>query len=136
MNTHSIFESVFAQQTASALNIHGTVSITAGASTYQAMDVWKHASWLVTLATTTSDKINHIVVKQATDSAGTSAKAVSGFTFRPTTLDVAGESAVIEFDAENLDYANGFTHVCLEVGASGGSAGTVSIVRIMSQQRY
>jgi hypothetical protein len=136
MNTHSLFEGIFAQQTASALNTHDTDSITAGANVYQAMDVWKHAAWLVTLVAVDGDTITRIRVMQATDSAGTSAKAVSGFTFSPTTLNVAGESATLEFDAANLDYANGFTHVAIEVSTAGGTSSTVSIVRIMSQPRY
>lgn len=136
MNTHSLLEGVLPTFVAVALNTHDSDSITAGSNTYYDMSAWKHASWVVELETTTGDTISKIRVLQATDASGTSAKAVTGFTFTPTTLNVAGETACLEFDAEHLDWANGFTHVALQVVTSGGSVGTVNIFQILSQPRY
>jgi hypothetical protein len=136
MNSHSLFEGVYAKQIASALNTHDTDSITAGANVFFDMGTWKHASWLVTLAAVNGDTITRIRVMQATDAAGTSAKAVTGFTFSPTTLNVAGESATLEFDAANLDIAGGFGFIALEVSSGGGTSSTVSIVQILTQPRY
>jgi hypothetical protein len=136
MNSHSLAEGVYGKQIAAALNTHDTDSITAGANTFFDMSVYKHATWYVTLTAVNADTITRIRVMQATDAAGTSAKAVTGFTFSPTTLNVAGECATLEFNADNLDMAGGFTHIAIEVSSGGGTSGTVSIFQILSQPRY
>lgn len=136
MNSHSLLEGAMVDFVCKALNIHATNSLAAGATTWYSMMYWKHASFVIELTTTTGDTLNVVKLWQATDSSGTGNKAVTGYQFAPTTTTVAGDKVTLEFDASQLDWANGFCWIRPEIRASGGSVGTCNCVLIRSQPRY
>lgn len=96
-----------------------------------------------------------VTLNQATAVAGTGAKAlgfdyrwtkvaISGTTFTKTavtsdTFDlpaVANTINVIEIDASDLDVANGFDCVSLQIESPGANADLISAFYILSQPRY
>lgn len=78
-----------------------------------------------------SDDLDECRLEQATDSSGTGAKdlttdASGGNYDTANPIDAAGDFVILEAKAEDLDVANGFTHVRLYV-AEGGNTGTDNI---------
>lgn len=96
-----------------------------------------------------------VTLKQATDVAGTSEKALSftkrwtkvaltGTTFTETTVSsdtfnlpaTANTINVLEIDASMLDVDNGFDCVRLNIASPGANADLICVVAILSQPRY
>lgn len=136
MFAHSPLESSVVRTMCDALSIHNTDSVSAGATTCLGMNLYKHVSFVIKVVLSTTDSITGVSLQQATDATGTSAKPVTGFQFAPTTVDATGQYITLEFDAANLDIANGFNHVRVKVSAAGSSALTVTVVAILSQPRF
>lgn len=78
-----------------------------------------------------TDDLDECRLEQATDSSGTGAKdlttdASGGNYDTAAPIDAAGNFVVLEAKSEDLDVANGFTHVRLYV-AEGGNTGTDNV---------
>jgi len=78
-----------------------------------------------------SDDLDECRLEQATDSSGTGAKdlttdAAAGNYDTSNPVDADGDFVILEARAEDLDVANGFTHVRLYV-AEGGNTGTDNV---------
>jgi hypothetical protein len=139
MNSHTLFEGTLPLIKGVAVNTHDTDSITANSGSsavFTDMAKWKHVAYLISLNAVNGDTITNITIEQATSAAGANRKVVAGYCFAPTTLNVAGETACVELNAESLDMANGFRFVNVRVSSGGGTSSTVNIVEILSQPRY
>lgn len=136
MNTHTVTDGVDARQLFAALNTHASNSLAAGATTYYDLIYYKHVAFVITLTATNGDKISRVRVLQATASDGTGAKEISGRTYDPTTVDAAGETLRVEVNADELDMANGYAYVNVEVTSGGGTSSTTSCFMLRTQPRY
>ena len=81
------------------------------------------------------DDLDECRLEQATDAAGDGVKPLttdgSGGNYdSDTPVDADGDTVVLEARAENLDQANGFTHVRLFVG-EGGNTGVDNITGLL-----
>ena len=96
-----------------------------------------------------------VTLKQATDVAGTSEKALSfnkrwtqvaltgtGYTQTAVVSDtfnlpaVANTTNILEIDAQDLDASNGFDCVRLAIASPGANADLISVTAILSQPRF
>lgn len=82
-----------------------------------------------------SDDLDECRLEQATDASGTSAKdlttdASGGNYDTDAPIDADGNFVILEAKAEDLDQANGFTHVRLYV-AEGGNSGTDNVTAFL-----
>jgi len=124
---------------------------------YVSMKNYNHLTAIVALAPASGTDTAAITAKQATAIAGTSAKAL-GFSNiwkngAPGTNDTLVKTAVvansvttsalaalelyvIEIDAADLDVANGFDCVGIDVSDPGSVSTPASIIYILSQPRY
>lgn len=94
-----------------------------GSSAY--IDTFPYARFAFLISVgATDDTVVSAKVVQATAAAGTGKKDVSGAAITTTILAGTNDNkwALIEVDQERLDIANDFTHVALEVAATGGTA--------------
>lgn len=82
-----------------------------------------------------SDDLDECRLEQATDASGTGAKDLttdgSGLNYDTANpVDADGDTVVLEAKAEDLDVANGFTHVRLYV-AEGGNTGVDNVTGVL-----
>ena len=102
-------------------SIVGIIEPVAGAATYTTG--WIYAgdstSFLALVSCGTAGTSVNAKIQQASDSSGTGAKDLSGSAI--TEIDGDGESAQIEFRANDLDTANDFTHFRLSVTTVGAT---------------
>ena len=109
---------------------------TSASSSYVSMEGFNNAMAYLELGTFDSgDDIDTYKIQQATDSSGTSAKdlttSASGGNYdTDAPLDADGNFGIIEIKAENLDTANGFTHINVTV-AEAGNSGTDNVTMFL-----
>lgn len=124
--------------------------------TYISMKGYNHLTVVIMALNAATVTGSAITLKQATAVAGTSEKALS-FAFVYQNIDTAAASAltetavvsdtfttdatnsksllyVIEVDADTLDRANSFD--CVRVGTGNATASTLTVLYILSGQRY
>jgi len=82
-----------------------------------------------------TDDLDECRIEQATDASGTGAKdlttdASGGNYDTANPVDADGDFVVLEWKAEDLDVANGFTHVRLYV-AEGGNTGVDNVTGVL-----
>lgn len=82
-----------------------------------------------------TDDLDECRLEQATDASGTGAKdlttdASGGNYDTDNPIDADGNTVVLEANAEDMDVANGFTHVRLYV-AEGGNTGTDNVTGLL-----
>lgn len=83
----------------------------------------------------TVNKVLTLTLMQATDAAGTGAKAIgTAATF--TATGTAKASVAAECSADDLDNENGFTFVGVKVGTDLGSAVAGSVVLVSGSKRF
>lgn len=79
--------------------------------------------WVVMLGPTwnAADQLDDLHINQATDAAGTGAKAVTGKNIDQTAVNAAGEVFYLECKAADLDTEGGFRFARLECAEAGDS---------------
>lgn len=82
-----------------------------------------------------TDDLDECRIEQATDASGTGAKdlttdASGGNYDTDNPVDADGDFVILEWKAEDLDVANGFTHVRLYV-AEGGNTGVDNVTAVL-----
>ena len=109
---------------------------TSASTSYVSMEGFNNAIAYLEVGTFDSgDDIDTYKIQQATDSSGTSAKdlttSASGGNYdTDNPLDADGDFGIIEIKAEDLDTANGFTHINVTV-AEGGNSGTDNVTMFL-----
>ena len=125
---------------AETADIGGTAISTA----YVSMEGFNNAMSYVEIGTwNAGDDLDVYKIQQATDSSGTGVKDLttsgSGSNYdSDAPLDADGNFGIIEIKAENLDTANGFTHIRVtasEAGNSGADNATVFLIRYNAQHK-
>ncbi len=124
---------------------------------YVHMGKYNHLT-IILVGGAASGAASAVTVKQATDASGTSAKnctvtemflntatstasdtwtatTVSSNTFTPTTT-TANLSYIIEIDSRDLDLANNFEWVAINIAGGGGGTNYFACVYILSEGRY
>jgi hypothetical protein len=82
------------------------------------------------------DSVLTVTIQQAKDAVGTGLKTLKVFTLPDSTLDTAGQSAVFEVQASELDVANDFTHVRVLVAATDNVERRQHFVRVPAMERH
>lgn len=81
----------------------------------------------------TAAKVLTVTIQQATSAAGAGAKALTS----GTTTSTGGDTkCAVEFDADDLDTDNSFTHYRVTVGANEGSAKAGGAIVLIGGKRF
>jgi flavin-binding protein dodecin len=105
-----------------SIAVVGLIEPVAGAATYTTVyiDAGSAHAFLATIAVGTAGTSVDAKIEQASDSAGTGVKDLTGAAI--TQIDGDGESAVIQFKPADLDTANDFDHFRLSITTVGATA--------------